>query len=77
MRTTAWPALRVAGKLPPETEKPVPTVESDLMIKGRLPVEVTVIDFVTAVPTATSPNCMEDVLRLSAAADVEFFDGFS
>ena len=36
-----------------------------------------VTDLVTAVPTATSPNCMEDVLRLSAAADVEFFDAFS
>ena len=34
------------------------------MFTGALPVEVTVTDFVTAVPTATSPNCKEEVLRL-------------
>lgn len=77
VRTTAWPASRDTGKLPPETEKPDPVAESDLMVTGTLPVEVTVTDFVTAVPTATSPNCMEDVLRLIAGFDAEAVDGFS
>lgn len=77
VRTTAWPGLRDAGKLPPETEKPVPVVASDLMFTGALPVEVTVTDFVTAVPTATSPNCRDAELRLSAADDAPVFDGFS
>jgi len=77
VRTAAWPGLRDAGKLPPETEKPVPVVASDLIVTGTLPVEVTVTDCVTAVPTATSPNCMEAVLRLSAADEAPAFEGLS
>lgn len=66
-----------AGKLPPDTEKPAPLVESDLIVTGTLPVEVTVTDFVTAVPTATSPNCIEDVLKPIAGFEAVALDGFS
>lgn len=63
------------GRLPPETEKPAPVMASDLTVNGTLPLEVKVTDFVTAVPTETSPNCKEEVLRLRAAAEV--FEAFS
>ena len=75
--TTASPAFRETGKLAPDTEKPAPLVESDLRVTGTLPVEVIVTDFVTAVPTATSPNCIEDVLRVIAGFEAEPFDAFS
>ena len=52
------------GKVPPETEKPVPEMESVLIDTGAVPLEVTVTDFVAAVPTATFPNAREAVLRL-------------
>ena len=50
--------------MPPETEKPLPEIESALMETGALPFDVTVTDFVTAVPTETLPNASEVVLRL-------------
>jgi hypothetical protein len=48
--------------------KPVPEIESELMVTATLPLDVTVTDFVTAVPTETFPNAREVVLRLSAGA---------
>lgn len=57
----------MAGKLPPETVKPVPVVESELIVTAAVPLEVTVTDFVTAVPTATLPKDSDVALRLSAA----------
>jgi len=42
-----------------------------------LPVEVTVTDLVTAVPTETSPNCIEEVLRLSAGVEAGVFTALS
>jgi hypothetical protein len=54
------------GKFPPETEKPVPEIESELMVTAAVPLEVAVTDFVTAVPTATLPNDREVELRLNA-----------
>jgi len=56
----------VTGKPPPETENPVPVIESELIFTGTVPLEVTVTDFVTAVPTATLPNASEVLLRVSA-----------
>lgn len=50
-RTAACPGFRVAGKFPPETEKPVPEIESELMVTAAVPLEVTVTDLDTAVPT--------------------------
>ena len=66
-----------AGKPPPETEKPVPVMESDLMARGTFPVDVTVMDLVTAVPIATSPNSTEEVLSVSPGEDVSVVEGFS
>jgi len=57
----------VVGNVPPETEYPVPVIESELTVAATEPLEVTVTDFVTAVPTETLPNDSEVVLRLSAA----------
>jgi hypothetical protein len=56
----------VAGKLPPETENPVPVIESELIVTAAVPLEVTDTDFVTAVPTATLPKESEVTLRLTA-----------
>jgi hypothetical protein len=54
----------VAGKVPPEIEKPDPEIESELIVKGAVPLEDTVTDCDTAVPTATLPNVSEAALRL-------------
>ena len=55
------------GKLPPETEKPVPEIESELRLTATVPLEVTVTELITAVPTATLPNESEVAFRLRAA----------
>jgi hypothetical protein len=68
--TSACPGFKVTGTLPPETEKPAPEIESALIDTGALPLDVTVTDFVTAVPTETFPNANEDVLRVSAGVPV-------
>ena len=70
MTTAACPGFNVAGKLPPETEKPVPEIESELMVTATVPLEVIVTDFVTAVPTDTLPNDsdVEDRVRAGVAA---------
>jgi hypothetical protein len=57
----------VIGKLPPDTLKPVPEIESELIVTAAVPLDVSVTDFVTAVLTDTFPNASEVVLRLSAA----------
>ncbi len=57
----------MAGKLPPETEYPVPVTESDLIVTATVPLDVTVTDFVTAVPTATLPKESEVALSFNAA----------
>jgi hypothetical protein len=64
--TTACPGFKVTGKFPPDTENPVPEIESEFSVTATLPFEVTVTDFVTAVPTETFPNASELVLRLIA-----------
>jgi hypothetical protein len=69
VNTIAWPGFSVAGKLPPDTEKPVPVIVFDFMVTGAVPVDVKVTDLLTAVPTETLPKASEDVLRLRAAAD--------
>jgi hypothetical protein len=64
--TAACPGFKVAGKLPPETEKPVPEIESELIVTATVPLEVIVTDFVTAVPTDTLPNDNDVADRLNA-----------
>jgi hypothetical protein len=56
--------LSVVGRVPPETENPVPVIELELRVTATVPVEVTVTDLVTAVPTETFPNASELVLKL-------------
>ena len=54
----------MTGKVPPKIENPVPVMEPELMEAGAVPLEVTVTDFVTAVPTETLPNASEFALTL-------------
>lgn len=56
VKATAWPGLRVIGKLPPETAKPGPPAEMPLMVSVPLPEDVTVTDLVVGVFRATDPN---------------------
>jgi hypothetical protein len=56
----------VAGKLPPETENPVPEIESELIVTAAVPLEVTVTVFATAEPTVMFPNDNEVELRVRA-----------
>ncbi len=56
----------MAGRVPADTENPVPVIESELMVAGAVPLEVTVTDLVTAAPTATFPNVNDVALRLKA-----------
>lgn len=65
VKTAACPGFRVVGKLPPETENPVPDIESELIFTGTLPLEVTVTDLVAAVPNETLPKSSEVVLKLT------------
>ena len=64
--TLDCPGFRVTGRVPFETEKPVPVIPTELMVAAAVPVEVTVTGFVTAAPTATLPNDSDVVLRLNA-----------
>ena len=63
--TAAWPGFSVTGNPPPDTENPAPVIASELIVTATVPLDVTVTDFVTAVPTATLPNASEAVLRLN------------
>jgi hypothetical protein len=66
LRTTVWPGFSVVGKLPPETENPVPEIESELIVTAAVPLEVTVTDCETAVPTVMFPNDSEVELSVRA-----------
>ena len=69
-RVSDCPDFRVAGRLAPETENPVPAIEPDLIVTAEVPVDVTVTDFDAAVPTAMFPKFRFDVLRVNAGAVV-------
>ena len=58
--------MSVAGRLPPETVNPVPVIESELIVRAVVPLEVTVTDLLTAVPTETLPKASDVALRVSA-----------
>ena len=60
----------MSGAVGPVTEKPLPEIEPDVMLTGAVPMEFTVNDFVTAVPTATLPKSSEVPLKLKAAVPV-------
>ena len=63
--TVACPGLRVRGKLPPATENPVPDAVAAVIVTAAVPFDVTVTEFVTAVPTATLPNERDAALKPS------------
>lgn len=56
----------MAGKLPPDTMNPAPVIESELIVNAAVPLEVSVTDLVTAVPTDTFPNASDVVLSVRA-----------
>lgn len=64
--TVACPGFSVTGKLPPARENPVPDVVAALIVTAAVPLEVTVTEFATAVPTGTLPNESDVVLNFSA-----------
>ena len=53
----------------------MPVMKPDLIVTGEVPVEVMVTGLTTDLPTGTSPNASEEVLRLNDGA--EDFDAFS
>ena len=55
----------MTGKLPPDTEKPVPETAAAPTVTAPVPVEVNVTDLVTAESTVTLPKEMLLVLMLS------------
>ena len=66
VRTTAWPGLRVTGNALPETENPAPVTVPVFKVSAAVPVDDRVIDFVTAVFSATDPKVSEVALTVSA-----------
>ena len=56
------------GRLPPDTEKPLPEIVSALITNAAVPLEVTVTCCETEVPTATLPNSNELALSFIAGA---------
>ena len=67
--TAACPGFSVTGRLPPETENPVPEIESELIVTAAVPLEVRVTDFEAELPTETFPNASEVELNVRAGAD--------
>lgn len=54
----------MTGRLPPETENPVPEIESELMVTAIVPLDVSITDSETEVPTETFPNASEVGLKV-------------
>jgi hypothetical protein len=59
------PGFKVMGSEAPDTVKPVPVSAAELMVTGRLPVDVKVTDFEIAVFTTSLPNARLVALALS------------
>lgn len=56
MSVVACFGVKVTGKLTPETLKPAPVIDAELIVTGAVPLEVRVTDSVDELPTATSPK---------------------
>jgi len=67
VRTAVWPGFKVIGKVTPEIEKPLPDTVAELMVRGPVPAEVSVNDWVAAVLTTVLPKARLFVLTPSAA----------
>jgi hypothetical protein len=65
-----WPGFRVMGKVTPEIAKPLPDTVAELMVRGPVPVEDSVNDWVAAALTPVLPNARLFALRPSAAVVV-------
>jgi hypothetical protein len=64
------PGFNVAGKVIPETEKPVPVIDAALTVTGELPVAVSVTDCAAVELATIPPNGTLVALTLSAPAAV-------
>jgi hypothetical protein len=51
-----WPGLRVAGRLAAVSTKPVPVSVAELTVKGAVPVDLSVTDWVVTLFTTTLPK---------------------
>jgi hypothetical protein len=56
MNVAVWFGLTVSGKLAPESEKPAPLMDAELMVTAAVPVDDSVIDCEIAEFTATVPK---------------------
>ena len=66
-RVNDCPGLSVAGRVPPEIEKPAPLTAAELTVTEAVPVELNVIDCATGVFTSTVPNPIDVAFRVKAA----------
>jgi hypothetical protein len=90
VRVAVWPGFRVAGNVIPETEKPVPVIDAALIVTGKVPVAVSVMDcaaveLATILPNGTLvasmlseppavPSCTANVCEWPLAAAVMVAD---
>ena len=72
MTLSAWPGLRVAGRLTGETEKLVPLTATEFTVTAAVPLEVSVTVCVVELFTVTPPN--EILLALMVSAGVAAFN---
>lgn len=70
LKVAVWFVVNVRGSVSPEIEKPLPLMVAAVTIRGRAPVEVTVIVWVAGVFRLTSPKAMlvESTLIAESAA---------
>lgn len=60
------------GKVPPDSLKPLPEIEAALIVRGAVPVELTITDCVADVLTTVLLNAMRLELRPSMAVAAGF-----
>lgn len=65
-KVAVWPGFRVAGKVIPDTEKPLPVAAAELTVTGAVPEDFSVIDCVAGEFTITLPKAMVAALRVNA-----------
>ena len=61
-----WPGFSVNGVLIPDSENPAPVIETPLIVRAAVPVDVTVTDCVAVVFSDCVPKATVVVLKLSA-----------
>jgi hypothetical protein len=68
-RVNDCPGLSVDGNELPESEKPAPLTEAELIVTGAVPVELSVIGCTTGVLTMTVPNPIDVAFTVRVAED--------